>query len=373
MNKSNNTDIAIIGAGLSGLSMAYALCSLPVSITIISPTPVANSKDNRTTAILKQHELFFERGKLWDKISPNATTIKTVEIHQRDKTATFNATDINQPYFSTNILNDHLIHHMTQHLKKCSNITIIDDKAVSTTINTSTHRSIQLEKQRVIHAKLIILADGANSELRNTLNIPCKQVSYKQTAQIGTVNHTQQHNNTTIEFHYNSELLTFVPLNNPNSSAIVWCQSNEFDIKEAPLNIINRIAQNRLGKLTELNLSEHYPLSYSQALRLTDTRIALIGETAHKVHPLGAQGFNLTLGDITSLTNILQHHIKLGLDIGGNTCLNQYEQARLGKQILRTPGLHNIARKIGKRQDAVFDVFFHSFLKNLILRVGVDT
>lgn len=362
-------DVVIVGGGISGLCMAYALSqSASIKTALIAPK---TANDTRTTAILKQHESFFHPHGVWQSLRGNTGRIKTVEIHSGDTVSRFEAETVGLDYFSSNVTNDALRLALQSALSLHSSVPLFNATVTQTDIKPDC-RTLKLDNGQAMQARLVIAADGARSFLRQQEHIPVKESSYRQTASVGTVTHEKAHANVTIEFHYNGGLLTFVPLSENRRSAIVWCKSADNPDQPA----MTDITGDRLGSLSDVELSDDYPLGFLQAQQLTAQRMALIGETAHKVHPLGAQGLNITLSDIQALMETIQNHFEVGLDIGSRTALGAYTQKRLRPMHTRTTILHRIAKQTernGTRTTALTLVNTHPLLKNLITRYGMDT
>jgi len=165
------------------------------------------------------------------------------------------------------------------------------------------------------------------------------------------LNHTRPHNFTSVEFHRSGGPFTLVPMPG-NTCSLVWVEHSaeaerilylsKHDLEQ----VLTDHSQGIFGKLTLQTSPEAWPLKVMQARRLTAPRVALMAEAAHVISPIGAQGLNLSLRDIRSLTDQISTAMKLGLDISSKIVLDKYEQDRLPDIALRVKGTHSLNQMV---------------------------
>ena len=193
--------------------------------------------------------------------------------------------------------------------------------------------SITLESGASIHARLVVGADGQNSICRREAGIDVMRFDYAQTGIVATIAHEQPHHGIAVERFFPDGPLAILPMQGDRSS-IVWAADDELakaliDLDDDTfLGELEERFDQGLGGLTLAGPRYHYPLSMAQAYRYTDDRLALIGDAARKIHPIAGQGWNLALRDVAALAELTIDAIKLGLDPGNASVLEQYERWR---------------------------------------------
>ncbi|MFP3921985.1 MAG: FAD-dependent monooxygenase, partial [Dichotomicrobium sp.] len=188
-----------------------------------------------------------------------------------------------------------------------------------------------------IAARLVVGADGRNSLCRRKAGIKARSWDYPQTAIACNFSHSRPHEETCIELHRASGPLTLVPLPGDNAS-LVWVETpgeaeRLYALDEVAFaRQLERSMHFALGRVTEVGARGMFPLSGLQARDFAARRIALVGEAAHVVPPIGAQGLNLGYADVAALTRIVRAHH----DPGGEAVARDYNRARRGDVLTRT-------------------------------------
>jgi 2-octaprenyl-6-methoxyphenol hydroxylase len=353
---SNKTDILISGAGIPGLTAALLLADKGLNITVLDPFPLPELKGikagNHTTALMNNAiEMLIKTG-AWDDCAPHIAPLEILRIiddsdtQQAPITADFNAEEIDQPQFGLNTPNNVLRAALGQKAQQHKNICLLQTKLTALE-QTQSAAIATLENGDIISANLIIGADGRRSKVRAEAEINFKEKDYGQKAIICRLNHSLPHHNISTEFHRPSGPFTLVPLPN-NQSSLVWVDDEDaIDAfmaldKDTFRQAIQDRSNNILGEITLQSTPEAWPLQMLQADRLTAPRVVLIAEAAHVLHPLGAQGLNLSLRDAEVLVQTITEALMLGLDYGSDTILEKYETARrhdIQNRIWGTDGL----------------------------------
>lgn len=194
-----------------------------------------------------------------------------------------------------------------------------------------------LDSGAVVRAPLVVVAEGRKSPTREAAGITMAHWSYDHTAIIAAFHHERSHEDVAYEIFYASGPFALLPLPDDaegHRSAIVWT----VDTKNAAgmLKMGDRAflaeATKRmggfLGELSTLTPRSSYPLGFQHAARITDTRLALVGDAAHGIHPIAGQGLNLGFRDVATLAEVLVEGKRLGLDLGDAALLARYQRWR---------------------------------------------
>ncbi|PZU20643.1 MAG: UbiH/UbiF family hydroxylase [Shinella sp.] len=306
-------ETAVVGGGLAGFIAALAMGRAGRSVALIAPE--TEKTDRRTTALMDQSVRFMERLGLWDRVSPDAAALSTMQIIDgtarliRAPVARFRSSDIGIAAFGYNFVNSSLLGALLDAVVAEPNITLFPS-AVENVVLSPDGVTLSLSDGATVEADFVIGADGRKSRMREAAGIGIRTWAYPQTAVVLNFTHTLPHNNTSTEFHTETGPFTQVPLPG-NRSSLVWVvrpEEAERLLVLSPEDLGERIEtrmQSMLGKVTVEDGAQAWPLSSLVADRFGKGRVALIGEAAHAFPPIGAQGLNLSLRDIITLTEIL--------------------------------------------------------------------
>ncbi len=313
MHDMTHFDIAVVGGGLAGSVAAIALARAGRSVALIAPKAAAT--DGRTTALMDQSIRMMERLGLWDAIRPHAAALSTMQIIDGTKrllrapTVAFRSAEIGLEAFGYNIPNTALNDVLGKAVEAETRIAVFRSIAEDIAVDADRVR-IVLAGGEELEADFVIGADGRKSKTREAAGVGVRTWSYPQTAVVLNFAHTLPHQNISTEFHGESGPFTQVPLPGLRSS-LVWV----VDPKEAerllglPLVALSEAVETRmqsmLGKVTVEEGVQAWPLSGMTANRYGKGRAAFIGEAGHAFPPIGAQGLNLSLRDISTLEDIL--------------------------------------------------------------------
>ena len=190
-------------------------------------------------------------------------------------------------------------------------------------------------------------ADGRNSQTRKSAGVTAKTFDYKQSAMTFCVDHSLPHHNISTEFHRPGGPFTSVPLPG-NKSSIVWVEKTKTAGEMTALDkesfhaAVQERTQGILGTIEKVSAPSLWPLMRLTAKRFHAKRCALIAEAAHVMSPIGAQGLNLSLRDVSDLFSILKDAYYCGSDPGSSSTLSRYESLRRPDIHLRTNAIHSM-------------------------------
>ncbi len=388
-----NCDVLISGGGVPGLTLAILLGDLGLDVVVCDPHPPEFSAvlkpDGRTAALMAGSINILKAASVWEDCAVHGAALETLSIieegHGKAKPvrADFRAGDIGLPCFGfnmpNNILRAALFDRACKHRKIIFLKTEIEDIASDDLGITTT-----LSGGKIMRARILVGADGRNSRVRTLAGIDIKDYPCGQQAITCLIGHSKPHNNISSEFHRSGGPFTLVPLPGQVSS-VVWVEHDrdidrfmklrrqdfEFALQERTSNL--------LGKIHLVTSPESWPLKLMRATSFIAPRMALMAEAAHVVHPLGAQGLNLSLRDVAVLAEEIADAARNGLDIGSLTTLRRYEFRRRADVITRLMGSGGLNKIVSNdlgllrelRRAALHTVDSTSSLRRFAMHEGV--
>jgi 2-octaprenyl-6-methoxyphenol hydroxylase len=353
------TQAAVIGAGPAGLVAALALEAAGIEVAIVAPPYETKDfrADRRTTALVGPSIQLLKNIGVWRICEGDAAPIFAVRIGDdrgsvvRAPELSFAASELGLESFGANIANPALLAALDAAASRAAGVVRIATSAVTRIEPDTDGVWLRLAEGGSMRAALAVGADGRNSIARAAAGIVARTWTYPQAAIVTTFRHTRPHNGTVNELHRRSGPLTTVPL--PGSaSALVWVEEPQEARRLAGLDdgafaaILEERLQGVLGRLDEVGPRALYPLSGLRAERLGAGRIALVGEAAHVVPPIGAQGLNLGLRDAAALAECVAEAREQGSDIGGPQMLAAYERARSSDVLARSVAIDLLNRSL---------------------------
>ncbi|MBB6504865.1 2-octaprenyl-6-methoxyphenol hydroxylase [Sphingomonas endophytica] len=194
-----------------------------------------------------------------------------------------------------------------------------------------------LSSGATVNADLLVAAEGRQSPTRAAAGINVARWQYDHAAIIGAFHHERSHENVAYEIFYPAGPFALLPLPDDeigHRSAIVWTVADDQAAGMLKLGDRGFLAEAEksmggfLGALSHAAPRASYPLGFHHAARLTDTRLVLVGDAAHGIHPIAGQGVNLGYRDVAALVEVLVEGRRLGLDAGDAQLLKRYERWR---------------------------------------------
>ncbi len=193
--------------------------------------------------------------------------------------------------------------------------------------------------RQTLHCDLLVAADGARSSVRDMMGITAQQADYGQRAVIGNLLPEMPLENRAYERFTPQGPLALLPIADERA-AFVWTVSENDAERVLALDDQSFLAElqdafgYRLGTLSRVGKRAAYPLVLSKAVRLTATRSVLIGNAAHGLHPVAAQGFNLGMRDVAALCDCIADALQdaEAFDAGDAEMLHHYASWRRSDQ-----------------------------------------
>jgi len=320
-------DIVVSGGGVAGLAAASVFGSAGFSVLCVDPTPPvtdrdAQGSDLRTTAFLQPAQALLDRAGLWDRLAPHAEDLQIMRIvdaggpdPEPRLTKEFDASDISEKPFGWNLHNWLLRREMVAHLDTLDTVEFRPGTGFSSLFTREAEARVGLTDGSRARCRLVIAADGRHSPVRDAAGIGVKTTRYGQKALAFAVTHPIPHENVSTEIHRSGGPFTLVPLPDYEgrpSSAIVWMEDGPEVERLAALPVdafeaeMNARSCQLFGPLSLASRRTTWPIISQQAQQMYSERVALVAEAAHVVPPIGAQGLNMSLGDMRVLLELAE-------------------------------------------------------------------
>lgn len=329
-------EVAVVGGGPAGLTAAIAFAAAGVNTALIARPD--RHADNRTTALLAGSVRALDALGVWETCRQYAAPLRGIRIIDdtgrllRSPEVLFDADEIGVDAFGHNIENRHLLAALHARAARLAHLVQFD--AAAEAIHPGEDNvTITLAGGAVVSAALVIGADGRRSRARAAAGIGTDEFSYDQAALTLNVSHTKPHRDVSTEFHTEAGPFTLVPLPG-NRSSLVWVNRPTIARHVAKrdgatiASLVELRSHSLLGRVAVEGSSGVYDLGIQRARRLAGRRIVLIGEAAHVIPPIGAQGLNLGLRDAAAIAEIVLTARRRGVDVGGPAVMDRYRLAR---------------------------------------------
>ena len=312
-----HTDITIVGGGLVGLTLAIALNDYPGKVTLIEAVSpqrqTQHEYDARSIALAHGNRRFLTSLGVWDKIAAWATPIHDVHISDRGHfgKARLSALQEQVPALGYVIEIPDLYNALLERVAECKNIhRLCPVKVDAIEKATNEHWNLTLSDQTILQTNLVIAADGIKSPIRQSLNIPAKEVEYGHNAIITNVTLKHSHNNIAYERFTRKGPVALLPLQH-NRAALIWTQAvgTEQALVQASdatfISELQNVFSHLAGEFVQVGKRDVFPLKSVWVSAQIHRNLVFLGNAAHTLHPVAGQGFNLSLQDISALADQL--------------------------------------------------------------------
>lgn len=322
-------DVVIAGGGMVGISLALLLHQqtagqsrilvverAPLNVSTAATPMFSPSFDARATALSYGSRQIFESIGVWQSLAQHASPIETIHVSQRGRFGSTLMTrdDMQWPALGYVVENHWLGSVLLAALAGCDNITLLTEATVSRVQCDPECQRLTVDHvagAAELATRLLVIADGAQSELRRQLGISAVQKHYQQSAVITNVCFRRPHNHRAFERFTDQGPVALLPLSDSERgeprAALVWNLDPEQAEAIAGSDDETFLAQlqqrfgNRLGPFTRVGRRDIYPLTLVTATEQVRTGLVVMGNAAHALHPVAGQGFNLALRDCARL------------------------------------------------------------------------
>ena len=341
-----NTQVLIIGGSINGATLALSLAQNNIEVTLIEPKTITDTNklifDGRAYALALTTKKMFSALNIWNNLENFSEPILDIKIGENKNTNSFSKTLLHFDHDDMSeesnpmgyILEDRYFRsELFTKIQNCNNIKIIDNCYVSNYVFMPGEVTAELSNGKTIKSKIIIGCDGQNSKIAKLAKINRFGWKYNQASLVCAIKHKKPHNNCAHQFFNPSGPIAILPLPK-NRSSIVWTETLDLALKinelkpEEYINILKSKVGANLGDISLAGKRIVYPLKLSIVENFVSNRLALVGDSAHGIHPLAGQGLNLGMRDIASLVEVIVNAMRRGEDIGSLPVLKRYENWR---------------------------------------------
>jgi 2-octaprenyl-6-methoxyphenol hydroxylase len=335
-----DVELLIAGGGLTGLLLGIACGGAGLPVAIVDrqdPARLLGEEfDGRSSAIGYGSQQVLEAIGLWPPIAPDAEPIREIRVADDDSPLFlhYDHRELGASAPLGYIVENRVLRRvLIDRIRSIPNVLFLAPLAVDSVSTSPLRATAELSDGRQLRTRLVTAADGQESPLRRAAGIRTVEWRYPQTGIVTTVRHQRPHNGIAVEHFLPAGPFAILPMTG-NRSSIVWTERAELaprlvDLSDAGFatELAARFGD-FLGEVEPIGPRWTYPLKFLLAENYAATRLALVGEAAHTIHPIAGQGLNLGIRDVAALAELLIDTRRLGLDIGEDSVLLHYQRRR---------------------------------------------
>ncbi len=358
------TDILVAGGGIAGLAAAARLAAAGRQVVVADPAPetagaaARGTEDLRTTAYLQPGIATLARAGAWEAMERAGAplhTMRLVDAGGRERVprerADFRSAELGDRPFGWNVPNTAARAALRERIAALSGATLLAGRRVEDLLVRSGEALARLSDGTTVSAQLAVAADGRDSGLRRLAGIAARRWHYVQSALVFSVVHDIPHDGVSTEIHRTGGPLTLVPMPEHGGrpcSAVVWMMPAARAARLEQADDAALAAQltaetmGLAGACAIVSPRARWPIIGQVAARMRGERLAILGEAAHVIPPIGAQGLNMSLADVECLARLVEG-AGAG-DVGADAVLAPYELRRMPEVLARVAGVDILNR-----------------------------
>ena len=337
----DRADVIIFGGGLVGLTLAVALDSSGLSAILVDPADPAGRAtqafDGRTSAVSSSSMRMLETIGVTQHLPEAGCPIRTIQVAAGLQPGGLAFEPVDDEPLGVMHENRHLRQALQTRAEAGENLWLLW-KSKAQSVERGTHGVVvSLDDGRKLSAPILAAVDGRHSPTREAAGIPIARWKYDHMAVVSTLRHEQPHGYVAYEIFFTTGPFALLPMTDDaqgHRSAIVWSVPKDDAAGWMSLTDEQFAGEAQaamggfLGKIAMAAPRSTFPLGFHHAARITEDRLALVGDAAHAIHPIAGQGLNLGFRDVAALAQVLVEGARLGLDLGDKQLLDRYQRWR---------------------------------------------
>ena len=377
--KERNFDVIVVGAGIVGATAACALGRSGLHVGVIEPRPPSDhfdpkTYDNRVSAITRASEQIFRALGAWDAmLARRITPLREMQVWDGAGRGAihFDCAELGEDALGYIVENRVMQVALFETLRALPQVDIFSPATPTQLRVNDTGTELTLEDGHTLRATLIIGGDGHASWVREQCGITVRATPYEQSALVANVETTLPNRDTAWQRFTTDGPVALLPLANGQSS-LVWSVPHvraaallQMD-DESFLRELNVAFGDSLGAIHAVGARGTHPLQRAHAHAYVSTRVALVGDAAHTIHPMAGQGVNMGLLDAAALAEVLVDAHNALRDLGDLLVLRRYERWRKGHNYAMQSAIDALKHLFASHNPAVL------WARNIGLRMTND-
>ena len=335
-----HVDIAIVGGGIVGLTLAAALKDSELNIAVIDKSPcyqeLADKPAARVSAINQANIKALQRFDVWPHLQQErANPYTAMYVWDKDSFGDihFSCDEMGSDTLGVIVENQALVNALAKSVEAQPNVQLVT-AGIERVLAGPNQTMLMLDNDDVLSCRLLVGADGANSFVRKQAGLPITFKDYEHTAIVANIKTDELHNNVARQAFTPTGPLALLPMAEPNVCSIVWSQTPEQASSlmalddDAFCHALTAASNSVLGTISLETERAAFPLTMRYARQWAKDGVVLVGDAAHTIHPLAGQGANLGMQDALALAESLSSLSVAGKDIGLYKHLRSYERSR---------------------------------------------
>ncbi len=352
-------DVIVSGAGVAGAASALGLAQAGLQVALIErqwPTDVHTPANTRVIALAPASVRILQRLGLWPLTAQQAAAYTGMQVQARGQELRFDAAAVGEAALGWITDLDALQQRCWDALPP--KVRVMAPAKIVEVERLRGELRIELDDGQRLRTRLLVVAEGARSELREQLGFTLQQRDYGASGLVARVRTEQPNPGIAFQRFAAGGPLALLPLHD-GSSSIVWTrptvtagQWQQADRAELAAALTVASAA-RFGAVLEVSAPTLFPLRMAIADRFVSERVALIGDSAHVVHPLAGLGLNLGMQDVAALIELVTKAHAIARDIGGVGTLSRYAAWREGDTRIAAGLIDGVERLFGAEPSRV--------------------
>ena len=364
------TDILVAGAGMVGSTVALGAARLGFDVVLLEPNALQSELpgpvrvladfDLRVSALTRSSVALLEQLGIWESVADHAQPYRRMDVwdSRGNGRIVFDADDIYQQDLGVIAENRRIVAGLHQKIIETENIRVIRDGLAAWEADTDTDAVVLTTKEeKTIACSLFLGADGANSPSRRLLSLPSREWDYGQEAIVATITTARPHRRVAYQKFLGTGPLALLPLKDGYNSeyycSVVW----SLDVAKVPYYMglsdqqfsaaLGEAADFKLGTVEAVSRRLCFPLRQRHAKQYVTHHSAILGDSAHTIHPLAGQGVNLGFEDVRVMLQELQRARSRGLNPGVAELLRRDQRQRQPANLAMMAAMEGFKRGFG--------------------------